>query len=66
LTGSAQGVRQLAPLEILASAPGGVDLSERRLTESVGLPGPGITEHAEKAIQHNTNPTLRIEIPPVR
>jgi hypothetical protein len=61
-----QGVRQLAPLEILASAPGGFDLSEKRLTGSVGLLSPGIAEHAERAKQDNTNPTLLIEIPPVR
>jgi len=66
LTGSEQGVRQLAPLEILASAPGGADLREKRLPGSVGLPGPGIAEHAERARQHNTNPTLLIEIPAVR
>jgi len=29
MTGSVQGVRQLAPLEIFASAPGGFDLSEK-------------------------------------
>jgi len=61
-----QGVRQLAPLEILASAPGGFDLSEKRLTGSVGLLGTGIAEHAGRARQHNTNPTLIIDIPPVR
>jgi hypothetical protein len=61
-----QGVRRLAPLEILASAPGGFDLSEKRLTGSVALLGPGIAEHAGRATQHNTNPTLIIDIPPVR
>jgi hypothetical protein len=51
-----QGVRQLGPLEILASAPGGLDLSEKGMTGSGGLLGPGIAD----------NPTLIIDIPPVR
>jgi hypothetical protein len=61
-----QGVRQLAPLEILASAPGGFDLSEKRLMGSGGLLNLGIAEHAERAMQHNANATLLIEIPTVR
>jgi hypothetical protein len=61
-----QGVRQLAPLEILTSAPGGFDLSEKRLMGSVGLSDLGIAEHAERAMQHNANATLLIEIPTVR
>jgi hypothetical protein len=65
LTGSVQGVRQLAPLEERrASAPGGFDSSE--MVPRLDPLGPGIAEHAETATPHNTQAkALRIENPPI-
>jgi hypothetical protein len=59
-----QGVLQLAPLDRVASAPGGLDLREIFVSSEIDLL-PGIPEHAERADPHNTNRTLRIEIPSI-
>ena len=58
-----QGVVQLPPLERFTSAPDGFDTSDSLVESELAIPG--IAEHAERAVPHNTNITPRILVPKI-